>query len=169
MSFGHNLTGKNIGLDSCTNHKKNTLLSEAILCIGQSPPASCKNNNSSLPYTVNKSFRSGTLPTLSVSRRVLFYDPAAAKSPPTSAKQKRKTDVNPEFTGVLYRNFNSPMCVCFTLNRSFYSSTSTTPSGRADSFILERYKLCGHKTTTQAATLYQVDSRSAMPCHCAGL
>ena len=32
-------------------------------------------------------------------------------------------------------------------------------------FILERYTLCGHKTTTQAATLYQVDSSSAMPCH----
>ena len=32
-------------------------------------------------------------------------------------------------------------------------------------FIQERCKLCGHKTTTQAATLYQVDSRSTMPCH----
>ena len=32
-------------------------------------------------------------------------------------------------------------------------------------FILERYKRCGHKTTTQAATLYQVDSSGTMPCH----
>ena len=32
-------------------------------------------------------------------------------------------------------------------------------------FILERYKLCGHKTTTQTAMMYQVDSsRGTMRC-----
>ena len=31
-----------------------------------------------------------------------------------------------------------------------------------------RYRICGHKTTTQAATLYRVES-STMPCCCAGL
>ena len=36
-------------------------------------------------------------------------------------------------------------------------------------FILEIYNMCGHKTTTQAATLYQANSGSAMPCHYAGL
>ena len=46
------------------------------------------------------------------------------------------------------------VCVCFvmffTLNRSFYPSTSNTTSVRADCSILEqRYKLCGHKTTPQ--------------------
>ena len=33
------------------------------------------------------------------------------------------------------------------------------------SFILERYKLCGHPTTIQAGQLYQVDSSTTMPCH----
>ena len=37
--------------------------------------------------------------------------------------------------------------VFFTLKRSFYSSTSSTTSVRADSSNLERCKLCGHKTT----------------------
>ena len=35
--------------------------------------------------------------------------------------------------------------------------------------VLERYQLRRHKTTIQAATLYQVDSSSTMACHCAGL
>ena len=63
------------------------------------------------------------------------------------------------------------MCVFFALNCcSFYSSTSSTPSVHADSFILGRYKICGNNTTTQAAMLYQVDSSSStMPCRCAGL
>ena len=47
----------------------------------------------------------------------------------------------------------------FALDRSFYSSTSSTTSVHADSSP-ERYKFCGKKTTIQAATLYQVDSRS---------
>ncbi|MEP4441846.1 MAG: hypothetical protein ABJ059_00070, partial [Hyphomicrobiales bacterium] len=37
--------------------------------------------------------------------------------------------------------------VFFTLNRSFYPSTSSTTSVRADSSTLERYKFCGHKAT----------------------
>ena len=39
-------------------------------------------------------------------------------------------------------------CVFFTLTRYFYfnPSTSSTTSVRADSSILERHKLCGHKT-----------------------
>ena len=32
-------------------------------------------------------------------------------------------------------------------------------------FILERYQLCGHKTRTQAATWYHVDSGCTVPCH----
>ena len=41
------------------------------------------------------------------------------------------------------------LCIFFTLNRSFYPSTSRTPIVSADFFLLERYKLCGHKTTTE--------------------
>ena len=41
------------------------------------------------------------------------------------------------------------MCVFFTLNNSSYPSASCTPSVRADSSILERYKFWGHKTTRQ--------------------
>ena len=41
------------------------------------------------------------------------------------------------------------ICVFVTLNRYFYPSTFSTTSARADSSILERYKLCGHKTTPQ--------------------
>ena len=36
-----------------------------------------------------------------------------------------------------------------TLNRSFYLSTSGTTSVRADSAILESYKLCGHEPKSQ--------------------
>ena len=60
------------------------------------------------------------------------------------------------------------LSVFFTLNRSFYLSTSSTPSVRAHSSSW-RDKFCGHKATIQAATLYQVDSSSTMQCHCAGL
>ena len=41
------------------------------------------------------------------------------------------------------------VCVFFTLNRGFYPWTSNTPSVRADSSILERYRVCAHKTTPQ--------------------
>ena len=51
------------------------------------------------------------------------------------------------------------LCVFFTLNRSFYPSTSNTTSVRAESSILQkRYKLCGHK-----ATPYLVEVLSPRP------
>ena len=59
-----------------------------------------------------------------------------------------------ELTGALcvfWRGRCCCICVCFTLNCYFCSSTSSTASVRADSSSW-RYKLCGHKTTTQAAT-----------------
>ena len=60
-------------------------------------------------------------------------------------------------------------CVFFTLNRSFYPSTSSTPSVRADSSSwrdTSTYKLCGHKTTPRASTLYrQTALYSTMSCH----
>ena len=62
------------------------------------------------------------------------------------------------------------MCVCFTLNRSFYPSTYNTTNARADSSTLERGKFCGNKTTPQR--YYIVTYRDAvsttedntMPC-----
>ena len=45
------------------------------------------------------------------------------------------------------------MRVCFHITPfDFYPSTSSTPRVRADSssYIDTRYKLCGHKTTTQS-------------------
>ena len=39
------------------------------------------------------------------------------------------------------------MWMFFTLNRSFYPSTSSTTSVRADSSILDRDTFYGHKTT----------------------
>ena len=59
-----------------------------------------------------------------------------------------------ELTGALGVFWKRCCCICvccFTLICSFYSSTSRTPSVRADSSSY-RYKLCRHKTTTQAAT-----------------
>ena len=44
------------------------------------------------------------------------------------------------------------LCV-FILNCSFHSSTWSTPSVRADSSCWRNNKLCGHKTTTQAAMM----------------
>ena len=45
----------------------------------------------------------------------------------------------------------------FTLNRSFYPSTSSTTIVRADSsiliFVIERYNICGHKATPQEEIL----------------
>lgn len=41
------------------------------------------------------------------------------------------------------------VCVFVTLHRSFYRSTSNTPSLRADSLIPKSHKLCSHKTTTR--------------------
>ena len=46
------------------------------------------------------------------------------------------------------------MCVFLTLNHSFYSSTSSTPSVRADIYLRETYTSYGHKTTTQIAAIY---------------
>ena len=71
----------------------------------------------------------------------------------------------------LYTRFcdDKGACVLHIKNRSFCLSTSSAPSVGADSLILERYELCCHKPTTQAATLYQVDSSSTMRCHCGGL
>ena len=43
------------------------------------------------------------------------------------------------------------VCV-FTSGRFFYPSTSITPRVRADSPILERHKLCGHKTANLTST-----------------
>ena len=49
------------------------------------------------------------------------------------------------------------VCVFFTLKHSFYPSTSSTPSVRADySSYIERHKLCGSKTTTQIQIYYIV-------------
>ena len=62
--------------------------------------------------------------------------------------------------GVFWRGRCCCICVCFTLNCSFYALTSSTASVRADSSS-QRYKLCGHKTTTQAATVRQ--QYNAMP------
>ena len=41
-------------------------------------------------------------------------------------------------------------------SRSFYPSTSSTPSVRADYSLVGRYKLCGHKTTTLRSAWYYV-------------
>ena len=64
------------------------------------------------------------------------------------------------------------VCVFFTLNRSFYPSTSSATSIRADLSILEEipwYKLCGHKATPQIdyVATYAVSTAvgNAMPCH----
>ena len=43
--------------------------------------------------------------------------------------------------------------VFFTLHGSFYPSKSSTPSVRVDSSILERCKLCGHKTQNYTADI----------------
>ena len=59
----------------------------------------------------------------------------------------------------------------FILNRYFYPSTSSTTNVRADSFILERYKLCGHKTASQRCfNSWHAVSRvgNVMPCHHTG-
>ena len=60
--------------------------------------------------------------------------------------------------------------VFFTLNRSFCLSTASTTCVRADSSILERNKLCAHKTTRQICywcAVSRVDSRDLISC-CAG-
>ena len=54
------------------------------------------------------------------------------------------------------------MFAFFTLNRSVYSSTSSTLKCPRWFCILERYKLCGHKASTQAATLYQLSHSSLL-------
>jgi len=51
--------------------------------------------------------------------------------------------------------------VFFTLNRSFYASTSSATSVRADSLNLEIFKFCGHKATPQR---YYV-ATYVMQCH----
>jgi len=60
-------------------------------------------------------------------------------------------------------------CVFFTFNRSFYPSTSSTTSVRADSSILERYKLCGHKTTPQILHCCLVCSKQSRQCNAMSL
>ena len=61
------------------------------------------------------------------------------------------------------------MCVFFTLHHTFYPSTSSTTSVRADFSILESYKLGGDKTTPEILHCYTVnEANSAMACHHTG-
>ena len=60
-------------------------------------------------------------------------------------------------------------CVCFTCNRSFYPSTSSTTSVCAGSSILERYLVEVMWSQNYATILHRYAlSRvnNAMPCHC---
>ena len=61
-------------------------------------------------------------------------------------------EITTKCVGQYYKVFlrrRSEVCVFFAFNHLFYPSTSCTDSARADSSILERYKLCGHKPTPQ--------------------
>ena len=68
-----------------------------------------------------------------------------------------------------YMAFGSHVCVFFTINRSFYSSASSTASVLPNPSCYRDTSSVVTKATIQAATLYQVDNSGAMHCHCAGL
>ena len=74
------------------------------------------------------------------------------------------------FTNIWYHT--NCVCVFFTLKYSFYPSTSSTTSARADYSILEEILLYGHKTTSQRyyVATYAVSTAvgNTMPCHYTG-
>ena len=65
----------------------------------------------------------------------------------------------------------STVCVFFTLNRSFYFLLVDIQAHPVSTLILRPREIQAlvTKLLHTQATLYQVDSSSTMPCHCAGL
>ena len=80
----------------------------------------------------------------------------------------RPLDAHPGWDqGVVRKHY---VCVVFALNRSFFSTTSVHPVSALILHPREIQALWSQNYDTGSYhTLYQVDSSSTMPCHCAGL